>query len=124
MRVLIVEDDDSTRSTLVEVMETFDVEADAVGTCKAAEDSIRRTQYDVVLIDYWLREGTCSELTKRMHAMRMPFVLMTAAFNAERLAVMLGTDFFIRKPFDLESLVDLILTAVRSRRSVRDHYMP
>ncbi len=66
--LLIVEDDDVQRGTLVELISDRDVEITAVGTGEEALDQMGRRQFDCIVLDLGLADMSGLELLEKMRA--------------------------------------------------------
>jgi len=119
LRVLVVEDDDSTRQALVDFLsdEGFLVESaldgqEALGV--AASGAI-----DVIVLDLWLPvlDGAAFADIWRTHpgSERVPIIAMSGLPQGEAIAAGVGAAAFRSKPLDLPKLADLLRsTAIRS----------
>jgi CheY-like chemotaxis protein len=66
--LLIVEDDETQRNTLVELIGDRDVEITAVGSGSEALDQLARREYDCIVLDLGLSDMNGLELLERMRA--------------------------------------------------------
>jgi CheY-like chemotaxis protein len=57
-RLLVVEDDENQRTSMVELIAHEDVEITAVGTAEEALDKLRETRFDCMVLDLGLGSGT------------------------------------------------------------------
>jgi DNA-binding NtrC family response regulator len=105
-RVLLVEDDDSLRSCLVEFMTSqgWDVRA----TAFAAEALVlaRRQRFDFSLMDFHLPGMTGLQLFRQVALRPLPTILMSGLATADETAAAHHAGFFafLRKPLELERL--------------------
>jgi CheY-like chemotaxis protein len=79
--LLIVEDDETQRSTLVELIGDRDVEITAVGTGGEALDQMDRHQFDCIVLDLGLNDMSGLQLLEKMRADRslsqVPVIIYT-----------------------------------------------
>ena len=118
-RVLIVEDDDSTREMLCTVLNesNFDIVAALDGTHALRTSLAKRP--DVILLDLGLPEldgsGYLRQLRERDEtAGRIPVIVTSGSPYGRQIAEELGAALFFSKPFDLDELVAAI-TRLASR---------
>ncbi|MCA9758089.1 MAG: response regulator, partial [Candidatus Eisenbacteria bacterium] len=119
-RVLIVEDSDTNREVLYEVVSAAGCDCDMVSNGAEAVDAVRKAAYHVVLMDCMMPVLDGFEATRQIRELeaagalassgRLPIVAVTAnAMKGDRercLAV--GMDDFIAKPFDPERVLRVI----------------
>jgi DNA-binding response OmpR family regulator len=104
-RVLVVDDDAGIRMMLQLALSSRGYLVDAIAG--AAEGWLGRP--DVVVLDARLSGQTgAAFLTEADLDPSVPIVLMTAAQDAEKLAVQLSAAAVIRKPFDLDDLFETV----------------
>jgi two-component system OmpR family response regulator len=117
--VLVADDDDAIRALLAEaigeepglhVLAAADG-AQALSRCEHARPSL-------VLVDVNMPGVDGIEVIDRLRAAApttdVPIVAMSAGHNRER-ALAAGADAFVEKPFELDSLVDVILSRLAGR---------
>jgi DNA-binding response OmpR family regulator len=118
--VLIVDDDDTLRETLVDQL-AVDGEfvATEAASVKAAEDSLaaKDARFDIVILDIGLPDGDgrdlCAKLRKQGH--RMPIIMLTG-FNSETDVVKgldCGANDYVVKPFRLAVLLARLRAQLR-----------
>jgi CheY-like chemotaxis protein/HAMP domain-containing protein len=80
-RLLVVEDDDTQRNSIVELIGNGEVSTTAVGTGQEALDALERERFDCVVLDLRLPDLSGLELMKRIkerdELKRMPIVIYT-----------------------------------------------
>jgi len=106
-RVLLVEDDDSLRCCLGELLSTQGWEVGATAFATEALSMARRQRYDFSLMDFHLPGMTGLELFQQLVSMRpLPAILMSGLASAEEAAAAQHAGFFtfLRKPLDLARL--------------------
>ena len=108
--ILVVDDDDSIRQTVAEILsvEGYPVESASNGEealARVAEKTPGLVLLDMRMpvLDGW---GFARELRQR--GIKLPILVMTAAQNARRWAEEIGADGFVPKPFDLNELLDKV----------------
>jgi DNA-binding response OmpR family regulator len=109
-KVLIVDDDDALRQSLVEQLELNDeFVAVACGTAAAALDAVGRERFDAILLDIGLPDmdgrDLCRELRGR--GVHIPIMMLTASDTDADTVLGLdsGADDYVTKPFRLSVLL-------------------
>lgn len=93
-----------------------------------AVEKVRESDFDVVLLDLILPKMDGLTALSEIRNMRssLPVIIMTACENAEALdqARSQGVSAYVNKPFDLDSLVALVIDTSRSNADNQDRHMP
>jgi DNA-binding response OmpR family regulator len=121
-RILVVEDDRTIATALVErlVAEGFDVELAVDG--RAALDAASRQRPDLVVLDLMLPELDGLEVCRRLQATHHQPVLMLTARDDEAdllVGLAVGADDYIVKPFSMREVVARIRAILRRVESGR-----
>jgi DNA-binding response OmpR family regulator len=106
--LLLIEDDFSLGETLRERLAKEGYEVNWAQTLYQAEAAISRQNFDLVLLDVGLPDGTGFDFARRLKAEKgTPFIFVTAMNSAEhRLeGYEIGAEEFIPKPFHLKELL-------------------
>jgi CheY-like chemotaxis protein len=113
VRALVVEDDQDTREMLVEFLALDGAIVLSAVSGVEGFDVFERERPDVVVSDLWMPGGDGFEMIRRIRAQPLergkltPAVAVSAA-EAVRPALSAGFHAFAAKPFDIETLVDII----------------
>jgi len=117
MRILVVEDDAILLDGLSVGLGLAGFTVDAVSSCGDAEAAIAAQNYNAVVLDLMLPDGSGLELLKTMRQARdeTPVLLLTARDQvAERIAGLdAGADDYVGKPFDLHELAARVRAIAR-----------
>jgi DNA-binding response OmpR family regulator len=113
-RVLIAEDETSIIEALSFILtrENFDVTVEMDG--KKALDQITANQPDVMILDIMLPGMNGIEILKHIRTDRsldsLPVIMLTAKGQSQdrHLAMEIGANLFITKPFDNQDVVDAV----------------
>jgi CheY-like chemotaxis protein len=110
--MVLVVDDEAAITTLVRsVLEDEGFEARAAGNGRRALELLRKTPTRLILLDMWMpvmngwEFAAAYRQTPPPHA---PIVVMTAGFDAEQKAAAIQADGLLRKPFELDDLVQMV----------------
>ncbi|QJD95275.1 response regulator [Mucilaginibacter robiniae] len=106
-RILIIEDDSSILDivTFILTEEGYDV----IAAAPWPADQLHHYSADLILLDEWIneREGhlLCTELKDMHETQHIPVIILSTALNIEDIAVKCKAEGYIRKPFDIDDLV-------------------
>lgn len=109
MRALVVDDNEAARALLVKVLGAWGVRATAVGSAAEALDAFRSGEFDVVLLDDPLPDGTAAGLLRSMvpEDGARPYAIRLANFTSlaqEAFDTAQGFDAELTKPLRLLQL--------------------
>lgn len=119
MRILVAEDDTTSRTLLVKLLESLGHHAVAFSNGVDAFDAFRREPYPIVVTDWMMPKMDGLELTRRIRGMRTQgytwIIMLTARdFGSNYVNAMReGVDDFITKPLDAEFLQVRLAVAER-----------
>jgi CheY-like chemotaxis protein len=117
---MLVEDDPSTRAL---IRTWLDSEGYGVRTASNGREALTLLQEEtpcVMVVDLNMPVMDGAELRRQQLEMpslsSIPFILVSAADNAKRIALELGIDEVISKPFDSDRLLDIVATYCEGSR--------
>lgn len=117
MRVLIVEDDAVLRDGLKVGLGIGGFNADAVESCEEADAVLRNHEFDALVLDLMLPDGSGLDVLKALRERRdtTPVLLLTARDQVpDRIAGLdAGADDYLGKPFDLDEVAARLRALVR-----------
>ena len=117
MRILIIEDEISLNKTITEGLNEFNYQTDVAENLKDGEYFISIRNYDLVLVDWMLPDGSGLEIISQVKSKspRTAVVVISARDDAESEveALRTGADDFLAKPFDFNVLVARIEARLR-----------
>ena len=121
-RALLLEDDVALRDLLVEALTGEGFEVRMCSSFQEVRDAAARAEAEIVIADFWggsqrtLPESDRQEI--RELCSYLPVVLLTGrTWAAETTAEELGARALIRKPFDLDWLLQIVEATVAERQS-------
>ena len=123
VKVLIVEDDESIRTTLRSGLADAGHAVVIATTGRAAIDHHSRDRFDVVLLDLGLPDMDGRDVFRELKAIRdLPVIMVTARSEEfdRVLGLELGADDYITKPFSLRELLARIRAVTRRHHSEGD----
>jgi len=107
-RILLVEDEESITTPLVEALGREGFDASVAGTAAAALELAASERPDLVLLDVMLPDGSGFDVARELRrTSRIPIIMLTArGEEADRVAGLeLGADDYVVKPFSARELV-------------------
>jgi DNA-binding NtrC family response regulator len=117
-RLLVVEDDNSVRTTISTFLELEGYSVDAVSSTREAMERLRGDAYPIVISDIYLDERTGLDVlqTARRQNPNCAVILMTARGTMETVmaATQGGAFDYIAKPFELDRMLDTVKRAEAS----------
>jgi DNA-binding NtrC family response regulator len=117
-KLLIVEDDQSVRTTMVTCLELEGYSVEAVSSTHEAIDRLERHSYPIVISDIYLDERTGIDVlrTARRQNPECAVILMTGRGSMETvMAATEGGAFeYLAKPFEMAHMIDTIKRAEKS----------
>ncbi|EIC22263.1 sigma-54-dependent transcriptional regulator [Thiorhodovibrio frisius] len=123
-RALVVDDEPDILDLVRITLARMGLEAQCVGTLKAARQALAADRFDFCLTDMRLPDGDGTDLVRHASAScpEMPVAMVTAYGNMESAvaAMKAGAFDFVSKPLDLRVLRELAAAALRARGRATD----
>ena|SRR5437763_4099260 len=114
-RILVVDDDDAIRALLMTILRRRGMKIDMARSGIEAVQRIATCRYSLILLDLMMPHMSGYDVLDRLEEMpqdQRPFVLVLTAGGEPRTlnpAIVAGT---VRKPFDIEMLVDSVIACL------------
>jgi DNA-binding response OmpR family regulator len=119
MKILIVEDEKELAESMVNYLQNDDYFCETVGDIEAARVKIGLFDYDCILLDLMLPNGSGLDLLEEIKKTnKMDGVIIISAKNSveDRIfSLKLGADDYLSKPFNLAELSARIQSVIRRR---------
>lgn len=112
MKILIVDDEREITENIAEFLQRKGYSADVAFDGKRAWDLIKTNNYDIVFLDFNMPELTGLEVIEyiKKNNIKTKTVMITAYPEMEEFfAKRLGADEYITKPYQLQTLEDIII---------------
>jgi len=125
VRVLVVEDDDAVSAALCDGLRRAGFEASRVGTGTDAVANVSAAAPDFVLLDLGLPDMDGTDVCRAIRALSQVPIIVVSARSEEIdrvLALEMGADDYVVKPFGMHELVARIRAVLR-RTAVRDGHL-
>ncbi len=111
-KILLIEDEESVIKIIQKILSEKGFQVDAAKTKKEALNKLGKNQYDVILSDYSLPDGTGIEILERFRKQNSltPFIIITAygSINGAVEAMKKGASHYLPKPIDFDNLIKII----------------
>ena len=116
LRVLVVDDDLGVRHMLHDTLHAADYDVEATGTAAAGLTAARSSKPDVILLDVGLPGVLTGDVAMPVFKNFAPVIIISGSADNALLGRLLeeGAFGYMRKPFNLQQLVDMVNAAVRS----------
>lgn len=119
MKILIIEDESEIRRSIVQYLSGSGYLVESVVNLKEADDKLAVFEYDCVLLDLMLPDGSGLDILKKIKANHPTTgVLILSAkdsLNDKIKGLDLGADDYLPKPFHLEELMARLKSIIRRR---------
>jgi CheY-like chemotaxis protein len=118
--ILVVDDDETTREFLTDVLEWAGHHVEVADRGAAALAYLRHTPVELIVLDLWLPHMGGTEFAHQYHrlagATAAPIVLVSASRKDQlpQAAEAMGAAGFLEKPFDLEQFLALVQQVLES----------
>jgi DNA-binding response OmpR family regulator len=114
-KILVIEDDKDIRDTIVYILQEENYEVIASEDSKILK-SINDHKPDLVLLDNWLTDwksdANGQQLSKELKSnpatSHIPVIIISAVSNIKEIAEAGLADGYLRKPFDLNELIQIV----------------
>jgi len=114
-KILVIEDDKDIRDTIVYILQEEKYEVIASENSKILK-SINEYMPDLVLLDNWLTDwksdANGQQLSKELKSdpttSHIPVIIISAVSNIKEIAEAGLADGYLRKPFDLNELIEIV----------------
>ncbi|URK86590.1 response regulator transcription factor [Rhizobium sp. RCAM05350] len=119
VKILVVDDEPPIRRLLRVGLATQDYDVSEAGNGKAARESVKAEQPDLILLDLGLPDMLGHDLLRgwREEGLTLPIVILSSRTDEAGIvkALELGADDYVTKPFGMNELVARIRVALRHR---------
>src|SRR5476651_2896400 len=114
-KILVIEDDKDIRDALVLILEEDNYEVISSGDSKILK-TVTEIKPSLVLMDNWLTEwksdANGQQLSKQLktnpETNHIPIIIISAVSNIKEIAEEGLADSYLKKPFDMTELVDMV----------------
>ena len=109
-RILVVEDDNLVRQSMVESLEALGYHVTPAGDGEAGLRELQRERPHLMITDYLMPGMTGAELVRRasIDYPGLPMIISTGYADMEAVDKVIGDNFVLRKPFELSELANSV----------------
>jgi signal transduction histidine kinase len=109
-RILVVEDDNLVRQSMVESLEALGYHVTPAGDGEAGLRELQRERPHLMITDYLMPGMTGAELVRRasIDYPGLPMIISTGYADMEAVDKVIGDNFVLRKPFELSDLANSV----------------
>jgi signal transduction histidine kinase len=109
-RILVVEDDNLVRQSMVESLEALGYRVTPAGDGEAGLRELQRERPHLMITDYLMPGMTGAELVRRANIdyPGLPMIISTGYADMEAVDKVIGNNFVLRKPFELSELANSV----------------
>jgi CheY-like chemotaxis protein len=113
-RILVVEDDDFVRGSMVESLEALGHQVAQAADGEAGLRELKRARPDLMITDYLMPGITGAELVQRarLDFPGLPMIIATGYADMKAIEQVIGDDTVLRKPFQLSELAACVERAL------------
>jgi DNA-binding response OmpR family regulator len=127
MKILVVEDEPSLRELIQKSLEKERFVVEVASDLFSAIDKVEVYDYDCILLDIMLPDGSGLEVLTRLKELRKKenVIIISAkdSLDDKILGLELGADDYLPKPFHLAELTARIKSVLRRRHRNGEHYI-
>jgi signal transduction histidine kinase/ActR/RegA family two-component response regulator len=125
-RILIVEDDDFVRESMVSSLEALGHQVTQAADGAAGLCALEGAAPELLITDYLMPGITGAELMERARALypQLPMIIATGYADMKAIEQALGDGLLLRKPFQLAELALSVERALANRRALEDTSQP
>lgn len=123
IKALMVEDDSTIAFGVKYALDQEGFNVDIAKDLESARESINNNEYNIILLDVMLPDGTGYEFCKEVRDMsEVPIIFLTACDEEVNIVMGLdiGGDDYMTKPFRVRELISRIKAVLRRRGSVNE----
>jgi DNA-binding NtrC family response regulator len=121
VKIIVVDDEEGVRESFNMILKIKDYEVDTFEDGESAISSLKKDMYDVAFVDYKLPGMDGIEVLKKIKEIdtNVEVVIVTAyaSESSHANAITLGALEYLRKPFLMEEIYELVERALRKRRT-------
>ena len=114
-RILVVEDDDFVRDSMVESLQALGHTVAQASNGEAGLRELERSQPDLIITDYLMPGMTGADLVRRARVLLpdVPMIIATGYADMKAIEQVIGDDMLLRKPFQLSDLAAIVERALQ-----------
>lgn len=111
-KILICDDDEGIVDVVNIVLKDAGYDVTSITSSEKVFSIIDELKPDIILLDLWMPNISGEEITLRLkqqeHTKHIPIIIVSASRKTENIALKVGADDFMCKPFDIEELEEIV----------------
>jgi len=111
-KILICDDDEGIVDVAGIVLRDAGYDVTTITTSEKIFSVVDKLQPDMILLDLWMPNISGEEITLHLknqdRTKHIPIVIVSASRKTEHIALKVGADDFMCKPFDIEQLEEIV----------------
>jgi len=123
-KVLVIEDEENQLKALHEILQIRGYSPTSAKNAQEGLDYVMANIYDIALIDIMLPDGNGLDLLKLFsdNYKHMSNIIMTGHWSLEAASksMALGADGYLEKPFEFETLEQLMIQCLDKKKNIKD----
>jgi DNA-binding NtrC family response regulator len=124
IKILVIDDEEGVRESFKMILKIKDYDVDVFGDGESAIAALKKDVYDMAFIDYKLPGIDGIEVLKKIKEIDASLeVVIVTAYASEQShanAITLGALEYLRKPFLMEEIYELVERGLRKRRTKKN----
>ncbi|MDB5989752.1 MAG: histidine kinase [Herbaspirillum sp.] len=119
LRILVVEDDSEVRQFMVESLEMLGYQVSAAADGVAGLTAIKREAPDLLIVDFLMPDMNGAQVIAAVTEIlpTLPIIVATGYADMRAIDEVIGSNFVLRKPFQISELARLVNTALSTRKA-------
>lgn len=121
-RILIIDDEESILESLQILLQHAGHTVETATNGKVIKRHMNSSSPDLILLDYYLPErngdAIARELRSREDTRNIPIVMISASYAVKRIALEVGADDFISKPFNFDDLLNTVSRCMKDKSTM------
>lgn len=111
-KILIIDDDVAILEVMKIILEDKGYHVITTPTGDNIEEKVQDLSPNIILLDFWLAgiDGhyIAKQLKSKVSTKHIPVIMVSANHDPKKIAIEVGADDFLEKPFDIDDLVNIV----------------
>jgi CheY-like chemotaxis protein len=110
--ILVYDDESSILEVIIIILEQEDYTVVTANSAEYIIEDIKKYKPSLILLDIWMKGINGNEAANKLKSNEkykaIPIILISALNETERIAGEVKADGFLKKPFDMDALLDMV----------------
>jgi len=111
-KILLCDDDEGVVEVVKIVLAEKGYAVEVLYECGEIDKQVKKIKPDLIILDLWIPEIGGEQATRVLKAdpatRNIPIIILSAHHDTEKLAKAVGADAFLKKPFDITVLENIV----------------